>query len=208
MQSEGPEPNTNTQPGAAHRVQLSDSSRSRSSEGDVARVSYSGPGPSPGPGPRNKSPSSSSSTTASIISSPNAGNSSHSSTPGPSVADLLSQLRASQSLERPASTTTTNTAFGGLGARGDRALERERERRSESLPAPDHTPNASPVPVPQIISTNAAHKPQQDIRTLSFHQALPHISQLMEDPHVVESLTKVINISLIHDFRFTSAFSF
>ena len=206
MQSEGPESNTNTQPCAAHRVQVSDSSRSRSSEGEVSPGSSSGPGPSPGPGPRNTSPSSSSSsTTASIISSPNAGNSSHSSTPGPSVADLLSQLRASQSLERPASTITTNTAVGGLGARGDRTLERE--RRSESLPAPDHTPNASPVPVPQSVSANATHQPQQDIRTLSFHQALPHISLLMEDPHVVESLTKVTNISLIHDFRFTSALS-
>ncbi|KAH9962387.1 hypothetical protein BC827DRAFT_1093537, partial [Russula dissimulans] len=31
----------------------------------------------------------------------------------------------------------------------------------------------------------------QDIRALSFQQALPHISRLMEDPHVVESLTKM-----------------
>jgi len=35
------------------------------------------------------------------------------------------------------------------------------------------------------------HQPQQDNRTLSFHQALPHISQLMEDPHVVENLTRM-----------------
>ena len=45
------------------------------------------------------------------------------------------------------------------------------------------------------------------MRTLSFRQALPHISQLMEDPRVVGNLTKVTNISLIHDFRFTSVFS-
>jgi hypothetical protein len=92
------------------------------------------------------------------------------------------------------------------GERGDRTLERERR----SLPPPNHTPNASlvPLPAPESVSTDAFHQPQQDIRTLSFHQALPHISQRMEDPHVVENLTKVTNISLIHDFRFTSAFSF
>ncbi|KAN0124253.1 hypothetical protein V8E52_001902 [Russula decolorans] len=196
VQSEGPE--SSTLPRAAQNVQVSDSSRSRSSGRDstpASSSSSSGPGPSPGPGPGNTGPSSSSSTTSPIIPSSNSGNSSHSSTPGPSVADLLSKLRPSQSLERlgPASITTTNVAVGNAavgGERGDRTLERERR----SLP-PDHMSHASPVPVPvpQSVSTNAFHQPQQDkdIRTLSFHQALPHISQLMEDPHVVEDLTKM-----------------
>jgi hypothetical protein len=199
VQSEGPEPST--QPRAAQRVQVSDSSRSQSSGGDGTPASSSiSSGPGPGPGNTGPSPSS----TTPIIPSSNAGNSSHSSTPGPSVADLLSKLRASQSLERPTPITPTNGAVGG--ERGDRTLERERR----SISPPNHTPNASPdpvpVPVPQSVSTNAS-QPQQDFRTLSFHQALPHISQLMEDPHVVENLTRVTNISFIPDFRFTSAFS-
>jgi hypothetical protein len=208
VQSEGHEPST--QPRAAQRAQVSDSSRSHSSSGEdgtpVSSPSLSAPGPSPSPGPGNTGPSSSTTiTTTSIIPSSNSGDSSHSSTPrpGPSVADLLSKLRASQSLERPTSITTTNVAVGR--ERGDRTLVRERR----SLQPPDHTPNATPlpVPVPQSISSDALQQSQQDMRTLSFHQALPHISQLMEDPHVVENLTKVANISLIHDFRLTSVFS-
>jgi hypothetical protein len=173
---------------------VSDSSRSRLSGEDGALASSSGSS-GPGPGPRNTGPSPSSTTP--IIPSSKSGISSHSSTPGPSVADLLSKLRASQSLERPAPIITTNGAVGG--ERGDRTLERERR----SIPPPNHTPNALPVPVPvpvpQSVSTNAFHQPQQqDFRTLSFHQALPHISELMEDPHVVENLMRVINISLIY----------
>ena len=142
-----------------------------------APASSTGPGPSPGPGSAGPSSSSTSSITPSSIS----GNSSHGGTPAPSVADLLSQLRASQSLEHPPSTT----------ANAVRESDRTLERRSPPGPPPlNHTLNASPVPEPQSVSTHAS-KSQQDVRSLSFQQALPHIAQLMEDPHVVESLTKV-----------------
>ena len=142
-----------------------------------------GPGPSPGPG--NAGPSeSSSTTTSSITPSSISGNesSSSSSAPAPSVADLLSQLRASQDLEHPPSTT----------ANAVRESDRTLERRSPPGPPPplNHTLNASPVPEPQSVSTHAS-KSQQDVRSLSFQQALPHIAQLTEDPRVVESLTKV-----------------
>ncbi|KAI0299708.1 hypothetical protein B0F90DRAFT_1630599, partial [Multifurca ochricompacta] len=38
---------------------------------------------------------------------------------------------------------------------------------------------------------NQTPPPQQDLRSLSFQQALPHISRLMEDPRVVEDLVKM-----------------
>ncbi|KAH9991439.1 hypothetical protein BJV77DRAFT_529422 [Russula vinacea] len=62
-----------------------------------------------------------------------------------------------------------------------------------TIPPPlDHTQNAPPVPPPtQSVSTHASEPLLQDLRGLSFQQALPHISRLMEDPHVVESLTKM-----------------
>ncbi|KAI9507170.1 hypothetical protein F5148DRAFT_148875 [Russula earlei] len=93
--------------------------------------------------------------------------SSHSSHSTPSVAELLSQLRAPQDLEHTSGTVE-----------GDR----------RSLPLPGHT-NSLPVH-PQTASTHVSN-PQQDIRTLSFQQALPHISRLMEDSHVTESLTQL-----------------
>lgn len=143
--------------------------------------SLSGPGPSlpsHGPGNNGAGPSSSSTTTFSVITpSSISGNSSSHCAPGPSVADLLSQLRAPQSLERPTSSTSTSNAFP------------EGNRRSP-LPL-DHTQNTPPVPPPQSASTHVAKPLLQDLRAISFQQALPHISQLMEDPHVVESLTKV-----------------
>jgi hypothetical protein len=86
---------------------------------------------------------------------------------GPSVADLLSQLRASQSLE-PASNVVEGSV---LPAR--------------ALPHTD---------TPSVSQSASAHPsdPQQDMRTLSFQQALPHISRLMEDPLVAKELMKVI----------------
>ncbi|KAH9983467.1 hypothetical protein BJV74DRAFT_616654 [Russula compacta] len=130
--------------------------------------------PAPGPGPRDAGTPSI--RPFSIPRNP----SSHSTL---SVADLLSQLRASQSLE-----PTSNAS------EGDRAVER-------SLAPHDHHTNTTPTP--QTTSTHAS-QPQQDLRTLSFQQALPHISRLMEDLHVVESLTKV---SIFPYYHFPSTFS-
>ncbi|KAI0253141.1 hypothetical protein BJV78DRAFT_1281206 [Lactifluus subvellereus] len=88
---------------------------------------------------------------------------------GPSVADLLSQLRASQSLE------FTSNAVEGSGP------------PTRLPPLRDHT---SPLPISQTASTHAS-PPQQDMRTLSFKHALPHISRLMEDPAFAKEVTKM-----------------
>lgn len=160
----------------------------------------SSPDPNPSPGPRSAGPSSSNSTatTSTTTTSPItpcsiSGNSSHSGTPAPSVADLLSQLRASQSLEPPTSTTSSAVRDG------DRTLER-RSSPGPSSPL-NHTQHASPVPLPQSVSAHAS-KSQQDVRALSFQQALPHISRLLEDPHVAESLTKVTDRLHLNMFSF------
>lgn len=154
-------------------------------ESGVPSSLSAGPGPSPSHhGPGNTS-ASTTTTFSAITPSSISGNSSSHSAPGPSVADLLSQLRASQSLERPTCPTKDN--------------------RRSPLPL-DHTQNAPPVPPPtQSVSTHASEPLLQDLRGLSFQQALPHISRLMEDPHVVESLTKVTGyirsyVFLLHFF--------
>ena len=113
------------------------------------------------------------------------GNTSHIT---PSVADLLSQLRASQSLE------PTHDSV-----EGDRTLERS---FPPPPPGPSQTNNS---PAPQIASALAS-KPLQDIRSLSFQQALPHVSRLMEDPRVIESLNKVIVHALVIPPYFTSTY--
>lgn len=154
----------------------------------------SSPDPGPSPGPRSAGPSSTTTTSSSITPCSISGNSSHSGTPAPSVADLLSQLRASQSLEEPPTSTTS-----GAVRDGDRTLER-RSPPGPSSPL-NHTQNASPVPLPQSVSAHVS-KSQQDVRALSFQQALPHISRLFEDPHVAESLTKVTDRLHLYMFSF------
>lgn len=106
----------------------------------------------------------------------------------PSVADLLSQLRDSQSLE------PTHDSI-----EGDRTPERS------FPPAPPGLGHTSNSPAPQIASAHAS-KPPQDIRSLSFQQALPHVSRLMEDPRVIESLNKVIVLALVIPPYFTSMY--
>ncbi|KAI0288257.1 hypothetical protein BC826DRAFT_1039490, partial [Russula brevipes] len=115
--------------------------------------------PAPGPGDSGQT---------SIRPSSISGNPSHST---PSVAELLSQLCASQSPELTSNAT-----------QGDRTLERP--------PLPPESANPSPVPVPKPDPPHTS-QPYQDIRTLSFQHALPHISRIMEDPHVVENLSKM-----------------
>ncbi|KAH9970829.1 hypothetical protein BGW80DRAFT_1325523 [Lactifluus volemus] len=117
--------------------------------------------PAPGPGDAGSS----------SINSPSsiAGNPSHT---GPSVADLLSQLRASHTPEF----TSNADEGGGLLS------------RSPPLPSHDHVDTSS---ASQPVTAHASSPQQQDLRTLSFQQALPHISRLMEDPLVVKELTKM-----------------
>lgn len=112
----------------------------------------------PAPGPENAGVSS-------INSSPT--NLSHGA---PSVADLLSQLQATQI---PAS--SSNSTQG--------------EPIIDPRPAPrEH----SSTPSTSNSSSSHTPPPKQDVRTISFQQSLAHISRLGEDPNVIAELVKVI----------------
>jgi hypothetical protein len=113
----------------------------------------------------------------------------------PSVAELLSQLRTSQGLE---------PTYDAVERPADRTTE-----RSFPLPGPPGHGHANtsptPAPAPQTASAHASeHEPLQDIRSLSFQQALPHISRLMEDPRVIESLSKVTDARCLSCLHFIS----
>lgn len=124
---------------------------------------------------------------------------SHGSTT-PSVAELLSRLRTSQgpeptydSVGRPTD-RTTERPFPSLGPSG--------HGHANTSP----TPAPAPAPAPQTTCTHPSEQqPAHDIRSLSFQQALPHISRLMQDPHVVESLSKVTNPRSLSCLHFASA---
>ncbi|KAI9449647.1 hypothetical protein BJY52DRAFT_229432 [Lactarius psammicola] len=84
----------------------------------------------------------------------------------PSVADLLSQLQATQ-----IPTSGSNTAQGG--------------RTLDPPPAPrDHSNTPS-------TSSDRTPPPRLDVRTLSFQQSLAHISRLGEDQNVIAELVKM-----------------
>ncbi|KAI9448566.1 hypothetical protein H4582DRAFT_2069103 [Lactarius indigo] len=87
----------------------------------------------------------------------------------PSVADLLSQLQATQ-----IPPSGSNTA--------------QCSRTLDPPPAPRDHSNT-----PSTSNTSSGHTPppQLDVRTLSFQQSLAHISRLGEDPNVITELAKM-----------------
>jgi hypothetical protein len=103
----------------------------------------------------------------------------------PSVAELLSQLRSSQGPEPTYDSAAERPT--------DRTIERPYPSSGPSGHGHGHANTSrTPTPAPQTTCAHPSEQqPAQDIRALSFQQALPHISRLMEDPHVVESLSKV-----------------
>ncbi|KAH9024561.1 hypothetical protein EDB85DRAFT_2150393 [Lactarius pseudohatsudake] len=87
----------------------------------------------------------------------------------PSVADLLSQLQATQ-----IPTSGSNTA-----------------QCSRTLDPPAAPRDHSNTPSTSNTSSDHTPPPQLDVRTLSFQQSLAHISRLGEDPNVVADLVKM-----------------
>ncbi|KAH8979295.1 hypothetical protein EDB86DRAFT_3089199 [Lactarius hatsudake] len=87
----------------------------------------------------------------------------------PSVADLLSQLQATQIPKSGSNTAQCSRTLDPPPAPRDHS-----NTLSTSNTSSDHTP-----------------PPQLDVRTLSFQQSLAHISRLGEDPNVVADLVKM-----------------
>lgn len=102
--------------------------------------------------------------------------------PSPSVASLLSQLRTSIATNTPP-VSNTRTAPNESSRDIPRPSQELPPTRSEHL---DRTPR----PVAATSSTRV-----QDIRSLSFQQALPHLTQLASDPAF---LTAVSRVRFIH----------
>ena len=94
----------------------------------------------------------------------------------PSVADLLSQLQATQV---PASSSNS--------AQGSRILD--------PPPAPSDNSNTSST---SNSSSGHTPPPNLDVRALSFQQSLAHISRLGEDSNVISELLKVITSIRYH----------
>ena len=98
--------------------------------------------------------------------------------PPTSVASLLSQLRTSANTPPVSSTRITHQSTRNI------------PRPSQDLP-PTESEHRTPRPDVATSSTLAV----QDIRSISFQQALPHLTQLASDP---EFLTAVSRVRSIH----------
>ncbi|KAH7916145.1 hypothetical protein BJ138DRAFT_1097344 [Hygrophoropsis aurantiaca] len=102
--------------------------------------------------------------------------------PSPSVASLLSQLKSS---------TAWSSVSSATGSSSNHAR----------LPQPSPQPfsvRETPTPMPVILPESpvtpvsvAAASYRQDARSLTFQQALPHLTQMAEDPEFVASIARM-----------------
>jgi len=107
--------------------------------------------------------------------------------PPASVASLLSQLRTSEWTSIAISTPPVS------GTRTTHQLSRNISPSSQDLPPPPPpTKSEHRTPRPDV-ATSFSHV--QDIRSMSFQQALPHLTQLASDPGF---LTAVSRVRFIH----------
>lgn len=103
--------------------------------------------------------------------------------PPASVASLLSQLRTSERTSLAINTPPVSST------RTTHQLTRNIPRPSQDLP-----PTQSEHQTPRLdVATSSAHV--QDTRSMSFQQALPHLTQLASDPGF---LTAVSRVRFIH----------
>ncbi|KIK20742.1 hypothetical protein PISMIDRAFT_682151 [Pisolithus microcarpus 441] len=116
------------------------------------------------------------------------------SSTAPSVASLLSQLNAS-GWTRPTSTATSEDVLS-LSSAGNAGPSRLSHPRSSSLdhqsfpPEPKQQqsqPLRSPNPPQPPITTT----PEEDVRFISFQQALPHLSQLASNSKFIAAVGRL-----------------
>lgn len=99
--------------------------------------------------------------------------------PPASVASLLSQLRTPERTSIATNTPTTSDT------RTAHQSPRNIPQPSQELP-PIHFEHRTPRPVAETSSTRV-----QDIRSISFQQALPHLAQLASDPGFLPDVSRV-----------------
>lgn len=102
--------------------------------------------------------------------------------PPASVASLLSQLRTSEW------TSIANNTPPVSNPRTTHQLSRDIPRPSQELP-PRQSAHRAPQPVVATSSTRV--QDCQDIRFISFQQALPHLTQLASDPDFLTAVSRV-----------------
>lgn len=108
--------------------------------------------------------------------------------PPASVASLLSQLRSSEWTSIAINTPPSDT--------------RTIHQSSRNIPRPsqDPPPTQAEYRTPRpVASTSSA--PVQDIRSMSFQQALPHLTQLASDPQFLTVISRVRAVPMPHSHK-------